>query len=51
MKECRENNETWPFFWLRVDEATPFRGHAGLQPLLDALNARDETRIDSQDPA
>jgi len=37
MKECKENNESWPYFWLRVDEATKYKGDSGLELLRNDL--------------
>ena len=34
---CRERRESWPYFWMRVDEAKRYSGQAGLKGLLDAL--------------
>ncbi len=39
MKGCREDNDTWPYFWMRADDAKKYQGHAGLQSLLDALDS------------
>lgn len=37
MKQCLADKDTWPYFWLRVDEAQRYRGPSGLRPLLQAL--------------
>lgn len=37
MKECKDNNESWPYFWMRVGEASKYKGDSGLQLLLNAL--------------
>lgn len=39
MKECKENNETWPYFWLRADDAIQYKGESGLDSLRKALDA------------
>jgi hypothetical protein len=26
MKECRENNETWPYFWMTKEKAQEYKG-------------------------
>ena len=39
MTECRENEETWPYFWMRVDDAKNYKGNTGVQLLLNALNS------------
>jgi hypothetical protein len=37
MKECRENKETWPYFWMRVRDAQRYKGKSGLTALLRQL--------------
>ena len=37
MRECRANKETWPYFWMRVKEATKYKGRTGLKAFLHAL--------------
>jgi hypothetical protein len=37
MKDCREKGDTWPYYWMRADDADQFRGFEGLKPLLAAL--------------
>ena len=37
MEECKAGNESWPYFWLKVDEAQQYKGRKGLQPILDVL--------------
>jgi hypothetical protein len=39
MKKCKENNETWPYFWMRANDATKYKGGSGVNSLLDALVA------------
>jgi hypothetical protein len=39
MKACQKDGDTMPYFWMRVDDAKKYRGHSGLQPLLDALES------------
>ena len=39
MKECRENKETWPFFWMRAKDADRRKGTAGLKAFLNALRS------------
>lgn len=39
MKDCRENNEKRPFFWMRADDAKNYQGHSGLQSLFAALDS------------
>lgn len=39
MTECRENEETWPYFWMRVDDAKHYKGNTGVRLLLNALNS------------
>ena len=38
MKECKENNETWPYFWMRADDAKMYKGDTGLQSFRKALD-------------
>ena len=38
MQECRDNKETWPYFWMRVGDASKYKGRSGLKPLLTTLN-------------
>jgi len=37
MKECRANNETWPYYWMRVKDANKYKGRTGLKALINAL--------------
>jgi hypothetical protein len=37
MKECRADGDTWPYFWMRVDEAQRYKGPSGLKGLVAAL--------------
>ena len=39
MKKCRANKESWPYFWMRADDAQQYRGSSGLKLLLDELNS------------
>ena len=39
MEKCRANNETYPFFWLRYDDAQQYKGQSGLELFLKALDA------------
>ncbi len=39
MKECRDNKETRPFFWMLAKDATKYKGAIGLKSLLNALNS------------
>ncbi len=39
MRECRANKETWPYFWMRVKEASKYKGRAGLKALFNALRS------------
>lgn len=39
MQECRDNTESWPYVWLRAEDANQFRRQAGLQQLLAALDS------------
>ena len=39
MRECHENKETWPYFWMRVADAKKYKGHIGVQLLLNALDS------------
>jgi len=41
MKECRENNETWPYFWMTKEKAQEYKGLLGLHMLCDALGNHD----------
>ena len=41
--ECHDAKESWPFFWLHVDEAQNYKGQAGLKGLLDSLNRKPTT--------
>ncbi len=38
MKECKENNETWPYFWLTVEDAKQYKGESGLKLLRKSLD-------------
>ena len=37
IKGCLADKDTWPYFWLRVQDAGRYRGTAGLKGLLNAL--------------
>jgi hypothetical protein len=37
MKECKENNESWPYFWMKKEDAEKYKGDAGFQLLQNAL--------------
>jgi phenolic acid decarboxylase len=41
MKECRENNETWPYFWMTKEKAQEYKGLLRLHMLCDALGNHD----------
>lgn len=38
MKGCLADQDTWPYFWLRVDAAKKYKGPSGLKGLLAALD-------------
>ena len=42
MKECKENHESWPYFWMRKDDAKRYKGYSGFQLLQNALNSVTE---------
>lgn len=42
MKECRENNESWPYFWMRLDVAMKYKDYNGFKLLRSALSAEGE---------
>lgn len=44
--EIEKRPKTWPFFWMRFDEAEQFRGKQGIHLLAEALNLHDETPSD-----
>jgi hypothetical protein len=37
MKECKENNESWPYFWMKKDDAEKYKGSTGFKLLQNAL--------------
>ncbi len=37
MKDCRNNGDTWPFFWMRCEDAEQYRGRVGLKALISSL--------------
>jgi len=38
MKECKENNESWPYFWMTEKDALKYKGNTGFQSLKTALD-------------
>lgn len=34
---CRKNGDSWPYFWLRTEDALKYKGNTGMQSLLEAL--------------
>lgn len=39
IQECKEANESWPYFWMYEDEAQQYRGNSGFKLLMDALGS------------
>jgi len=39
MKECKLNNEKWPYFWLKKDDAEKYKGYSGFQSLNNVLDS------------
>jgi hypothetical protein len=46
MKIVRGDNETFPHFWIKVDEAQQYKGCEGLQPILDVLGIDEAGKVD-----
>lgn len=38
MKSCKEDGDTWPYFWMTVEEAISYKGASGFQSLIAALD-------------
>jgi len=39
MKECKDNNDSWPYFWMKKNEAEKFKEWSGFQLLKNALDS------------
>ena len=39
MKECKKNNESWPCFWMKKDDAEKYKGYSGFKLLKNALDS------------
>lgn len=39
MKECRDRDEKWPYFWMTFDDAEQYKGNLGLDSLRRAMEA------------
>jgi hypothetical protein len=37
MKGCKENNDSWPYFWMKKDVAEQYKGFSGFQLIKNAL--------------
>ncbi len=37
MKACKKNNESWPYFWMKKDDAEKYKGYLGFQSLNNAF--------------
>ncbi|MSR56842.1 MAG: hypothetical protein EXS05_04125 [Planctomycetaceae bacterium] len=46
MTECKKLNENPSFFWMKVGDASKYRGRAGLQAILDDLKSPAELLLD-----